>query len=153
MKLSCGKELIAREGETVTVFADVPGEPPADDIKWSISATQLVDDAKSGIVIDNSKEYKSKLQIDAVSRKHEGKYLEHLTFLSRPSQHCQLRSHHLIRDLLLAFQKKQKIQIGASMMNDFLMQVLQTHIGVRQGCQDKMLKVISRYSHLRGVKL
>ena len=106
MKLSCGKELIAREGETVTVFADVPGEPPADDIKWSISATQLVDDAKAGIVIDNSKEYKSKLQIDAVSRKHEGKYLEHLTFLSRPSLYCQLRSHHLIKHLLLAFQSQ-----------------------------------------------
>ena len=102
VKLSCGKELIAREGETVTVFADVPGEPPADDIKWSISATQLVDDAKAGIIIDNSKEYKSKLQIDAVSRKHEGKCLEHFKFLSRPSLNCQLRSHHLIRDLLLA---------------------------------------------------
>ena len=102
MKLSCGKELIAREGETVTVFADVPGEPPADDIKWSIAATQLVDDAESGIIIDNSKEYKSKLQIDAVSRKHEGKCLEHFKFLSRPNLNCQLRSHHLIRDLLLA---------------------------------------------------
>ena len=102
VKLSCGKELIAREGETVTVFADVPGEPPADDIKWSIAATQLVDDAKSGIIIDNSKEYKSKLQIDAVSRKHEGKCLEHFKFLSRPNLNCQLKSHHLIRDLLLA---------------------------------------------------
>ena len=110
----------------MTVFADVPGEPPADDIKWSIAATQLVDDAKTGIIIDNSKEYKSKLQIDAVSRKHEGKCLEHFKFLSLPSLDCQLKSHHLIRDLLLAFQSQyfqQKIQIGASMMNDFLMQV------------------------------
>ena len=34
---------------------------------------ELVHDPKNGIVIDNSKEHKSKLQIDAVSRKHEGK--------------------------------------------------------------------------------
>ena len=111
----------------MTVFADVPGEPPADDIKWSIAATQLVDDAKSGIIIDNSKEYKSKLQIDAVSRKHEGKCLEHFKFLSRPSLNCQLKSHHLIRDLLLAsgFSRKhfstKTTQIELSMMNDFLM--------------------------------
>jgi len=72
VKLGCGKELVCKEGETVTVFAEVAGEPPADDIKWSISGTELVNDAKNGVLIDNSKEYKSKLQIDAVARKHEG---------------------------------------------------------------------------------
>ena len=58
------------------------GEPPADDIKWSISGTELVDEAKSGVVIDNSKEYKSKLQIDAVNRKHQGQSFKYFTFLA-----------------------------------------------------------------------
>ena len=80
VKLGCGKELVCKEGETVTVFAEVAGEPPADDIKWSISGTELVNDAKNGVLIDNSKEYKSKLQIDAVARKHEGKCFEHFKF-------------------------------------------------------------------------
>ena len=82
VKLGCGKELVCREGETVTVFAEVAGEPPADDIKWSISGTELVDEAKSGVVIDNSKEYKSKLQIDAVNRKHQGQSFKYFTFLA-----------------------------------------------------------------------
>ena len=74
VKIEGGKELVYREGETATIFADVPSEPAAEDIRWFVGGFELVHDPKNGIVIDNTKEHKSKLQIDAVSRKHEGKY-------------------------------------------------------------------------------
>ena len=72
MKIEGGKELVYKEGETATIFADVPSEPAADDIRWFVGGVELVSDAKAGVIIDNSKEHKSKLQIDAISRKHEG---------------------------------------------------------------------------------
>merc|ERR1719166_82282 len=72
VKIEGGKELVYREGETATIFADVPSEPAAEDIRWFVAGFELVHDPKNGIVIDNTKEHKSKLQIDAVSRKHEG---------------------------------------------------------------------------------
>ena len=34
VRIEGGKELVYREGETATVFADVPSEPAADDIRW-----------------------------------------------------------------------------------------------------------------------
>jgi hypothetical protein len=72
VKINGPKELILKENETVTVFADVTAEPACEDIKWSISGTEVVDDVKNGVTIDNTKEYKSTLQIDAVTRKQEG---------------------------------------------------------------------------------
>ena len=41
-------------------------------LRWFVGASELVDDPKNGVVVDNSKEHKSKLQLDAISRKHEG---------------------------------------------------------------------------------
>ena len=41
----------------------VQGEPPAQDIRWFVAGQEVVDDPKGGVVIDNSKEYKSKLQL------------------------------------------------------------------------------------------
>ena len=75
VKILGGKELVYNEGETVTIFADVPSEPAADDIKWMVGSSILAHDPANGVVIDNSKEHKSKLQFDAISRKHEGKCL------------------------------------------------------------------------------
>eukprot|EP00092_Neocalanus_flemingeri_P076019 GFUD01094257.1.p1 GENE.GFUD01094257.1~~GFUD01094257.1.p1 ORF type:complete len:1559 (+),score=423.64 GFUD01094257.1:143-4819(+) len=72
VKINGPKEITLNEGETVTIFADVPSEPAAEDIKWFISDTELVDDSKNGVVIDNTKEHKSKLQLDAVTRKQGG---------------------------------------------------------------------------------
>jgi len=72
VKIAGGKELIYREGDTATIFAEVPSEPPAQDIRWFVGGSELVDDPKNGVVVDNSKEHKSKLQLDAISRKHEG---------------------------------------------------------------------------------
>ena len=72
VKILGGKELVFNEGETVTIFADVPSEPAADDIKWMVGGSTLVHDPANGVIIDNSKEHKSKLQFDAISRKHEG---------------------------------------------------------------------------------
>ena len=37
-----------------------------------MGGSELVHDPKNGVLVDNSKEHKSKLQLDAVSRKHEG---------------------------------------------------------------------------------
>ena len=102
VKLGCGKELVCKEGETVTIFAEVAGEPPADDIKWNISGTELVNEPKDGVVVDNSKDYKSKLQIDAVSRKHEGKCFKHFEFLSVSILNCHILAHYLIRALFIA---------------------------------------------------
>ena len=35
VKILGGKELVYREGETATIFAEVPSEPAADDIRSS----------------------------------------------------------------------------------------------------------------------
>jgi len=72
VKINGPKDITLKEGETLTVFADVPGEPAAEDIKWFIADGEIVDDPQNGIAIDNTKEYKSKVQIDAVSRKQGG---------------------------------------------------------------------------------
>jgi len=72
VKINGPKELIVKEGETLTVFADIPAEPTCEEVKWLVSDNELVDDAKAGVTIDNTKEHRSKLQLDAVLRKHEG---------------------------------------------------------------------------------
>lgn len=72
VKINSPKEVVLNEGETFTVLADIPGEPAPVDIKWLISDTELVDDPKNGVTIDNTKEYKSKLQLDSVTRKQGG---------------------------------------------------------------------------------
>jgi hypothetical protein len=67
-----GHELVLKEGDTLTVFADIAAEPAADDIKWFISDRELLNDQSTGILIDNSKQHRSKLQKDSVSRKDCG---------------------------------------------------------------------------------
>jgi predicted phage tail protein len=54
------------------VLAEVPGEPACEEIKWFVDNRELVDDVKTGLTIDNKKEYRSELQIDVVSRKDSG---------------------------------------------------------------------------------
>lgn len=74
VKILQTKEFTAKEGETVTLVAEIVGEPAPtpDQIKWMIGNNELVSDAAAGLLIDSSKEYKSKLQIDAVYRKDSG---------------------------------------------------------------------------------
>ena len=67
-----GRELVLKEGDTLTVFADIAAEPAAEDIRWFISDRELVDEKGTGIMIDNSKPHRSKLQKDSVSRKDCG---------------------------------------------------------------------------------
>jgi len=68
------KEFIVKEGETVTLFAEVTAEPAPgpDDTKWFMGNEEILSDPSSGVIIDNSKEYKSKLQFDAVYLKDSG---------------------------------------------------------------------------------
>ena len=43
MKIAGGKELVYREGDTATIFAEVPSEPPAEDIRdWSQKCLQYL---------------------------------------------------------------------------------------------------------------
>merc|ERR1719430_3124896 len=49
VKIDSPKEIIAKEDDTVTVFADVPAEPACEDIKWSISGNDLVHEIKWSI--------------------------------------------------------------------------------------------------------
>jgi len=72
VKINGPKEIVANEDETVTVYADIPAEPVCEDIKWMVGSDELVHDLATGITIDNSKEHKSTLQIDAVMRKQGG---------------------------------------------------------------------------------
>lgn len=72
VKINASKEIIVNEGETLTVFADVPAEPVCEEVKWSISGNELADNPKDGVIIDNKKEHKSKLQIDSVTMKQSG---------------------------------------------------------------------------------
>lgn len=72
VKINGPKEIIAREDETIIVVADVSAEPACEDIKWLISDAEVIDDIKSGVTIDNTKEHKSTLQIDSITRKQGG---------------------------------------------------------------------------------
>ena len=57
-----------RQIEKVVCIGNVCEQPP----RWFVGGSELLDDPKNGVVVDNSKEHKSKLQLDAISRKHEG---------------------------------------------------------------------------------
>lgn len=72
VKILGPRELSLTEGDTLALLAEIPGEPPCEDIKWSINNTELVDNIKNGVTIDNKKPYVSELQIDVVSRKDNG---------------------------------------------------------------------------------
>ena len=66
------KEVTLRAGETMLFAADVFGEPPCENIVWTLGDKELVEAPGNGITIDNSKPYKSKCQKEAISRKDAG---------------------------------------------------------------------------------
>jgi fibronectin type 3 domain-containing protein len=72
VSLEAEKDLTINENETFTIFADIHGEPMPEEITWSINGNELTDNPKNGVIIDNSKEYKSKLQLDVITRKDCG---------------------------------------------------------------------------------
>jgi len=74
VKILAGRELTAKEGDTLVVQAEVPAEPAcsSDEIKWFIGDRELVDDVKNGVTVDNRKEHRTTLQIDVLSRKDSG---------------------------------------------------------------------------------
>jgi len=74
VKLLGPKDVTVKEGETVTLFAEIEGEPApeADQIKWLVGNNQLFSDESNGIIIECTKESKSKLQFDAIARKDGG---------------------------------------------------------------------------------
>ena len=72
VKLNCPRELAMKETDTLILEADVPAEPPCEDIRWFIGERELVDNVKNGVTIDNRKMHKSILQIDCLSRKDQG---------------------------------------------------------------------------------
>jgi len=72
VKLEAEREMTIVEGQTLTVFASVEGEPTPEEVKWFISEKELENSPATGITINNAKEHRSMLQIDAVSRKDCG---------------------------------------------------------------------------------
>lgn len=74
VKIQDSKEFTVKDGETVTLFADITAEPAPspDEIKWLIGDREIISDEGNGILIDNTKEHKSKLQFDAITRKDCG---------------------------------------------------------------------------------
>ena len=72
VKIDGPKEMTVKEGETLTLFAEVEGEPAPEEAKWMISDRDLDTNAQAGILVDNNKPHRSKLQIDALSRKDSG---------------------------------------------------------------------------------
>lgn len=72
VKIQGNKEVTVKEGETFTVVADIPSEPPSEDIKWSLGDNELEESAESGIMINNTKPNKSLFQIDRITRKDQG---------------------------------------------------------------------------------
>jgi len=74
VKILEAKEFTINEGETVTLIAEITAEPAPglDDTKWFIGDEEILSDAGNGVIIDNSKEYRSKLQFDAVFLKDSG---------------------------------------------------------------------------------
>ena len=61
-----------KAGETLTVEANVEGEPPAHEIVWTLAGKELVQGAGNGIFVDNSKAYKSNLTKDSLTRRDQG---------------------------------------------------------------------------------
>ena len=51
---------------------DVIGEPACENITWALGDKELVEGQGNGVVIDNSKPYKSKLTLEGVTRKDGG---------------------------------------------------------------------------------
>ena len=70
--LEAEKDITVNEHETFTIFADIQGEPMPEDITWLLNGSELSHNPKNGITVDNSKEYRSKLQLDSTTRKDCG---------------------------------------------------------------------------------
>ena len=72
VSIKAAKEVTVKEGDTITLIADIQGEPAPEDSKWIISDRELDTNIQAGILVDNSKPYRSKLQIDSISKKESG---------------------------------------------------------------------------------
>jgi len=72
VKLQGNKEVTVKEGETFTLVADIPSEPPAEDIKWVLGDIELESNKEAGIIINNTKPNKSIFQKDRMTRKDQG---------------------------------------------------------------------------------
>jgi hypothetical protein len=67
------KEVITfKAGESLAFEVDIQGEPQAHEIVWSLAGNQLHEAPGNGVVIDNSKPYRSLLVKDDLTRKDEG---------------------------------------------------------------------------------
>ena len=66
------KEMTLNAGDTLFLEADIPGEPPCEEIAWTLNGKTLVEGPGNGIYIDNSKPYMSFLEKSAVTRKDCG---------------------------------------------------------------------------------
>ena len=64
------KEFTFKVGDTMSFAVDVVGEPACENITWTLGDRDLVEG--DGVVIDNSKLYKSKLVKDGLTRKDQG---------------------------------------------------------------------------------
>eukprot|EP00096_Caligus_rogercresseyi_P016211 TRINITY_DN878_c0_g1_i1.p1 TRINITY_DN878_c0_g1~~TRINITY_DN878_c0_g1_i1.p1 ORF type:complete len:1596 (-),score=294.53 TRINITY_DN878_c0_g1_i1:195-4982(-) len=67
--------IVIKAGETLSVDAKIPSEPPSDDVKWFLGNKELVDDPLSGIYVDNSIAYASNLRKTGICRRDEGTLL------------------------------------------------------------------------------
>ena len=65
------KEFTFKVGETMAFAVDVIGEPPCENIVWTLGNTDLMQVEGNGIIVDNSKPYISKLQKENLTRKDE----------------------------------------------------------------------------------
>jgi len=72
VKIQANKEVTIKEGETFTLVADIPSEPPAEDIKWVLGDIEFESSKEGGIVINNTKPNKSIFQKDRMTRKDQG---------------------------------------------------------------------------------
>ena len=70
--IAAKENVTLKAGDTLTVEANVEGEPPAHEIVWTLAGKELVQGAGNGIYIDNSKAYKSNLAKDSLTRRDQG---------------------------------------------------------------------------------
>ena len=66
------KEFTFKVGDTMSFSVDVIGEPACENITWALGDKELVEGQGNGVVIDNSKPYKSKLTLEGLTRKDGG---------------------------------------------------------------------------------
>ncbi|XP_040583966.1 twitchin [Lepeophtheirus salmonis] len=66
------KKIVMKAGETLSIDAMIPSEPPANDIVWTLANKDVIDDPLSGIYIDSTHDNFSSIRKTGMTRRDAG---------------------------------------------------------------------------------